>query len=147
MISLTFVPCDPCGQGPRIADVGTGERRVPVAKSLGAWLQYLREATDEKQQAAAALIPITVDAVRRVEAGQNVGLEFFLAFLAWLDNELGSKDPNRHKDFRDGLVEKLVEAGGQIRKRLESDPPRKEPDMPQPRAAAGGRRRRRDRAV
>ncbi len=68
------------------------ERRKVVAKALGGWLQYLRKCTPYTQEAAAEPIGITPDAVKRVEGGENVGIEFLLPYIGWLDEELSTGD-------------------------------------------------------
>lgn len=92
-------------------------RRLRVAPSLGQWLQYLRKHVTSKQLVAAAEAGISLDAVRRLERGENVSIGFLLPFLSWLDDELATAHPNRHQEFRAGLFDRLLEDGGRIRRK------------------------------
>jgi hypothetical protein len=114
-------------------------RRTVVARALGSWLQYLRKQTAFKQSAAAPLVGITTDGLKRTERGENVGIEFLLPILSWLDDELAVNHPRRHEEFRAGLFDRLVEAGSAMRQRqnVGGDPP-----QPLHRAAVGERGKR-----
>jgi len=110
-----------------------------IAPALGSWLQYLRKQTVPfKQEAVAPLVGIHLDGVRRTERGENVGVEFLLRYLSWLDEELAATEPKRYQEFRDGLLDKLVEAGAKLR-RAEHGEDKKPQTLP--RAAVGERRK------
>lgn len=113
------------------------ERRRVVARSLGAWIGYLRRQTKQKQAAVAETIGVSLDGVRRVERGENVGLELMLPFLSWLDGELAGQ-PKRHVEFVEGLVRHLVEAGADMRTATSKED--LSLSQPSPRAAAGEKR-------
>lgn len=115
---------------------GKDGRRRPVAAALGLWLQYLRKQTGEKQLAAAQGCGLTLDAIRRVERGENVGAEILFPFLSWLDEELSVNAPSRHQELRDGLFERLIETGTAMRR---AEPRGDQKPQPLPRAAVGER--------
>ena len=97
---------------PRARKKPRGKR---IAPALGAWLQYLRGQTGLNQKEAAPEIGITLDALRRIERGENIGIELLLPFLAWLEDVLGAKDLDRHAELVSGLLTHLVETGMKLR--------------------------------
>ena len=119
------------------------QRRKVVASALGGWLQYLRKLTPYTQDGAAEHVGITPEGIKRVERGENVGIEFLLPYLSWLEEELGATQPKRYQELKDGLFERLVETGAAMRR---AEPKGEKKPQSLPRAAVGEPRHIRGRA-